>query len=778
MRIILHIGLPNCGAEPLQAALADKRERLATQAVLYPRTPGRSNHTRLFMAMSDSDHIDPLRWSRGFASAQAQRQLRDELRRGLRDEIAAARPQTLILSASQLGASLHRQSELARLRDFLHEFSDDIRLIAHVQEQSRALVHHYGSQILDGRTRSLAHELSKLDAPDWRAAALEDWAQMAPGHNDMPEVQGAPFWLDYGALCDSWEAEFGTGALQLRSYDAQVFHSPDLAGEIDAAFGLSRGVGKISPSAARPAPSAATLARARAMNRLFAQALRSGRRIRRPLWRRLLKKLEWDGPPIDPASLAAVSGRFAKDNAALLRRHPALDKGAFAPPPAGAPWQEAAPEGGFRATQYFTVFLPIIDSATREELQGGAPAPGAETAPATPATPAPSAALPPLALANFNKLAGGRFAPHNNIGRVNEAELAAQYAPVPARKLPAGNSGNVIVGCMKNEGPYIVEWVAYHRAIGIDNFIIYTNGCEDRTSEILDRLQDMGHVQHRNNDAWKGNSPQQYALNQSLKEPLIRNAEWVIHIDVDEFINVRCGNGTVADFLERVPEATNVAMTWRMFGHNGVVRFEDRPVIGQFDSCAPKYCPKPHTVWGFKTMVKNIGAYEKLSCHRPNKLIEAKRDKVLWVNGSGQPMGEAVKERGWRSELRSVGYDLIQLNHYALRSAESFLIKRQRGRALHVDRSIGLNYWVRMDWSDHKDLTIQRNLDRLNMEMSALLGDPKLAALHRKAVDWHRAKAAELRDVPEFRELLQQALDTQLTEMERVAYALALDMES
>ena len=85
--------------------------------------------------------------------------------------------------------------------------------------------------------------------------------------------------------------------------------------------------------------------------------------------------------------------------------------------------------------------------------------------------------------------------------------------------------------------------------MGIDNFLIYTNGCEDGTSEILDHLQELGVLQHRNNDDWKGNSPQQYALNQSLEEPVIKNAEWIIHIDVDEFMNVRCGNGTVQEFI-------------------------------------------------------------------------------------------------------------------------------------------------------------------------------------------------------------------------------------
>ena len=294
----------------------------------------------------------------------------------------------------------------------------------------------------------------------------------------------------------------------------------------------------------------------------------------------------------------------------------------------------------------------------------------------------------------------------------------------------------------------------------------------------MDRLHEIGILQHRNNDTWRGNLPQQYALNLSLSENVVKNTDWIIHIDVDEFINVRTGNGTLHDFLARVPDATNVAMTWRLFGHNGITRFTDRPVIEQFDSCAPKYCPKPHTVWGFKTMFKNTGAYQKISCHRPNKLNQEHRDQVKWVNGSGAPMGEAIKDRGWRSEIASVGYDLIQLNHYALRSAESFLIKRQRGRALHVDRSIGLNYWVRMDWSHNKDLTIKRNLPRTRREMARLLGDKVLKTRHDSAVAWHKAKAKELHQTPEFAEIYAQALDTKLSEMERVAYSLALDMEN
>jgi hypothetical protein len=141
-------------------------------------------------------------------------------------------------------------------------------------------------------------------------------------------------------------------------------------------------------------------------------------------------------------------------------------------------------------------------------------------------------------------------------------------------------------------------------------------------------------------------------------------------------------------------------------------------------------------------------------------------------------MTPEVLDKGWRNSKNSIGYDLIQLNHYALRSAESFLIKRQRGRALHVDRSIGLNYWVRMDWCNFRDITIKRNIPRVEAHLARLKEDEQTLALHRSGLDWHLAKAEELRAHPEFAELYAQATALKLTETERAAYALALDTES
>ncbi len=829
MKIVLHIGPTRAAALRVQQVLADKRAQLRAKGVLFPSALGRTNHTGLYMAMLDGDHVDPHRYNRGVDGA-AQAVLRDTLALELAREIGTDKPEILLLSAWQMGSSLHRRAELQRLHDWLRGFSDDIAITAQIGEPAAMLAEVYGHQVQQGRAAPLSMELDIANGDaDWWDACLDHAPEIRPDRGQFIETQAPPFWLDFTRLQKEWEAVFGADTVRFAGLDRDALEGdgvPDIARRM---FGIDPTLGKSTPAPLLAQMSAEWVTRARQFNALVLRYMEVRRAIvPGALWTQMLDEFAIDGDPVNPATLADVTRRFRAANAALVRAHDGLETAHFKAPRPRKPWVEPETTGGFRASQYLLAGQWRIDKATREARRAARdakqanattvpadsqqPAPPAPQAPpgiaarrqaANPETPAvlpagtvPTATprpqaerqtelteaaraiMPPLAVQNFEKLQTSRFAPHNRLGAVNEEALGAAFLPEPLRDLPPENSGRVIVGCMKNEAPYIVEWVAYHRAIGVDNFLIYTNDCSDGTSEILDRLQEMGVLQHRNNDDWKGNSPQQYALNNALKEPVILNAEWIIHIDVDEFINVRCGNGTLDGFFDRVPDATNVAMTWRLFGHNGVTELRDDLVIDQFDTCAPSYCPKPHTVWGFKTMFRNIGAYAKLSCHRPNKLDEAAKPKVRWVNGSGKDMTDEAIDNGWRSSKKSIGYDLLQLNHYALRSADSFLIKRQRGRALHVDRSIGINYWVRMDWSVHRDVTIKRNLPRVRAEYDRLMQDETLAGLHRDGFAWHQAKAQELHGMPEFQELYDQALKVQLTETERVAYALALDMES
>lgn len=338
------------------------------------------------------------------------------------------------------------------------------------------------------------------------------------------------------------------------------------------------------------------------------------------------------------------------------------------------------------------------------------------------------------------------------------AETAFGHKPVRApasapREAPAQASEagrTAIVTTMKNEGPFILEWLAYHRAIGVDDVLVYTNDCTDGTDALLDVLQARGLVQHRDNPFRALHMPPQHAALQAAEdEELIRRAGWVICMDVDEFINVRLGEGRLADLYAAMGDANMIALTWRLFGNADVAEYEDRFILEQFTLCAPELVRKPHQAWGFKTLFRNIDIYKKLGVHRPKGLRPDLWDRVKWLNGSGRPMPRAMFRNGWRSTTETFGYDWVSLNHYAVRSAESFLVKRDRGRVNHVDRDQGLNYWFRMNHNTTEDRSIQRMIPAARAEFDRLMADPAIAGAHHAAVAAHRARIADLRARPD-----------------------------
>lgn len=319
---------------------------------------------------------------------------------------------------------------------------------------------------------------------------------------------------------------------------------------------------------------------------------------------------------------------------------------------------------------------------------------------------------------------------------------------IPAQKSAKNPNSNssAIVTTMKNEGPFILEWVAFHKSIGVDEILVYTNDCDDGTDTLLDILQQKGELQHRDNPFKNTDlKPQHAALQAAESEPQIKNADWVTCIDVDEFITIHVGDGKLSDLFAAVPDANMISMTWRLFGNDDVHEFHDGFITEQFNSCAPEFIRKPHQAWGFKTFFRHIGIFKKLGVHRPKGLRPQLWEQINWVNGSGKPLPHKMFRNGWRSTPDTYGYDLVTLNHYAVRSAESFLVKRDRGRVNHVDRDQGLAYWFRMNNNAEANTQIHRSLPAAKAEFARLMGDPDIRAAHGHAVKRHREKIDALR---------------------------------
>jgi hypothetical protein len=318
--------------------------------------------------------------------------------------------------------------------------------------------------------------------------------------------------------------------------------------------------------------------------------------------------------------------------------------------------------------------------------------------------------------------------------------------------VPAADRGDkiVLITAMKNEGPFLLEWIAYHRAIGISDIIVFTNDCTDGTDTFLDLLAARGIVEHYENPFREMDlKPQHAGFRAAEQMDTVKNADWLMTSDVDEFINVHVGDGHLRDLFAAVGQANMISCTWRLFGNGDIAEYEDDFLMRQFTRCAAKSASRPHQAWGFKTLYQNNGIFRKLGVHRPKGLHGAAVGHLNWINGSGQPMPKKEFRSGWRSNMDTVGYDLVSLNHYAVRSTESFLVKRDRGRVNHVDRDQGGAYWFRMNHNTTQDTSIQRMIPAAQAEWDRLMADPEIAAAHAGCVTAHRSKIAKLRAQPE-----------------------------
>jgi hypothetical protein len=197
--------------------------------------------------------------------------------------------------------------------------------------------------------------------------------------------------------------------------------------------------------------------------------------------------------------------------------------------------------------------------------------------------------------------------------------------------------------------------------------------------------------------------------------------------------------------------AQAMVLTWRIFGSSGIRNWSRAPVTDQFTRAAPEFWNKG---WGTKTMLRFDPKYLRLGMHRP--IIKSQHkdtdypESVLWVNGSGRPLEDWFKFRGWRSIRRTVGYDWAQINHYAIKSMDAYSLRKFRGNANLKKDKYNADYWSLQDRNEVEDTRILRHADRRNRIMAALLEDPEVRRLHEAAHARAEARLADYQRSPDY----------------------------
>ena len=309
-----------------------------------------------------------------------------------------------------------------------------------------------------------------------------------------------------------------------------------------------------------------------------------------------------------------------------------------------------------------------------------------------------------------------------------------------------------VITTMKNEGAFLLEWVAHHKALGFDNIVLCTNDCTDATTDMALRMQKMGVLRHHATTYKPGSSIQRAALRQARSYPEVQDAEWIYVCDADEFLTIDLGDGSVDALIAAAsPLAEVIAVPWRTFGSDGIKDYTDRPVTQQFQRANP--APSLDALHGAfpKSLFqggKTLAALERIGVHMP--IIKPDKLRALRLELPNatvrQPLPQALHVQA--------DYRFAQINHYCVRSRDSFLVKRDRGKVNHVNKLMEFDYWRRNDVSVEPSLTARRYDDATAGWLATLRADNRLNMLHGRAVNWHRRTIAELKTRPDFQDMI------------------------
>jgi glycosyl transferase family 2 len=233
----------------------------------------------------------------------------------------------------------------------------------------------------------------------------------------------------------------------------------------------------------------------------------------------------------------------------------------------------------------------------------------------------------------------------------------------------------VVVTSIRNEGPWILEWIAFYRALNVKNIIVFHNDNDDGSDELLDLLNATGHIHVVRNDVAHMVSPQKKAFNYAVHlMPVIHSHRWVCYFDADEFLwPLVPGTETIGDLISLILESGNrnsalsadeicaIMVHWRWFASASQFAWKDGEIIDRFRSSRSnahvKAIVRPEAIWSM----------ERLHC-------PTLRSSGCAIDSAG------YKLNGLREELDPPRYETCQLNHYFAKSFEEFALKKARGR--------------------------------------------------------------------------------------------------
>ncbi|MGC3982688.1 MAG: glycosyltransferase family 2 protein [Steroidobacteraceae bacterium] len=271
----------------------------------------------------------------------------------------------------------------------------------------------------------------------------------------------------------------------------------------------------------------------------------------------------------------------------------------------------------------------------------------------------------------------------------------------------------------KNEAPYIVDWLAWHRALGASRFVIADNDSTDGTTEILSALHKRRIITHVPFAGRLHANPQLEAYRYICKA-LRGISDWVALIDADEFICPTDSDDDLCRMLTALPAGVGgVAINWAIFGSSGQVAADAEPVFTRFVRRALQHTPIER-VEASNRHYKSIIRPQAMAVGPHNPHFFKLKAPWNYARIDAQPL---IHEQ---PPMFGLSYDVnwanFRINHYVIKSSAEFFHKKlARGLADQHGFTRHHSFFRRHDFNDVEDRPAQWLLERFFERRASLL---------------------------------------------------------
>jgi hypothetical protein len=246
---------------------------------------------------------------------------------------------------------------------------------------------------------------------------------------------------------------------------------------------------------------------------------------------------------------------------------------------------------------------------------------------------------------------------------------------------------------VKDEDPYLAEWLTYHSLIGVEHFFVYDNmsAAPLEGSPLIRKLTAQGRLTLRN---IPGRAMQVPAYLHCLQN-YGALCKWLAFIDLDEVI-CPLEMDDLRILLAESEDYAGLALNWKCFGANGYISRPPGLVIrGHLERFVPRYATNLH--------IKSVIQPDKIDGVRsPHAFLPLTGAKVVNEHFRPLPFG---------SSFNPMSFDRACVHHYLLKSQEDLEHRLRRGRADIVSREATITYeqfYAMLQEPQEKDESILR----------------------------------------------------------------------